>query len=277
MAKRHIELQAYHGVEATVNAYIFSDNKDIILVDCLRNSEEAGQLAAVIKKQNKPLSHILITHGHPDHYLGMRTIKNEFPDARIVVTTQEIKNDIIGFSGWMENVGWLEKEPAMKPKSPANPNGFDYENEINVLSASELQLAEGAVLELDSKYEAAECDHLTTIYSKDLNVFLANDFIYHGVHPWLAIDKKNIAYWKTQLGRFKSLFAGSKPTIYPGHGQPATVEVFDSMKKYIEDFEATVAACKTRQEAMETMKSLYPEHKQADFLLLYSVNAFISE
>ena len=118
--KNNIRLEIYNGIEASVNAYLFSDNQSIILVDCLRNSQEAKSLADVIKKHNKPLTHILITHGHPDHYLGMNVMKHEFPNARVVVTKQEIKDDIISFSTWMEGVGWLEKEQAMKPKTPEN-------------------------------------------------------------------------------------------------------------------------------------------------------------
>ena len=67
MAK-NIQLEVYHGIEASVNAYIFSDSQSIILVDCLRNSKEAKNLAEVIKNQKNPLTHILITHGHPDHF-----------------------------------------------------------------------------------------------------------------------------------------------------------------------------------------------------------------
>ena len=89
----NIQLDIYHGHEASVNAYIFSDNQSIILVDCLRNSIEAKFLADIIKKQNKPLTHILITHGHPDHYLGLNIMRQDFPNAKIVVTTQEIKNE----------------------------------------------------------------------------------------------------------------------------------------------------------------------------------------
>jgi hypothetical protein len=44
-----IKLDVYHGIEATVNAYLFSDNQSMILVDCLRNSEEATTLAGFIK------------------------------------------------------------------------------------------------------------------------------------------------------------------------------------------------------------------------------------
>ena len=273
----NIQLQVYHGVEASVNAYIFSDSKSIILVDSLRNSEEATQLAQLIKKEGKPLTHLLITHGHPDHYTGMNVIKQEFPDVQIVVTTADIKNDIIGFSTWMESVGWLEKEPALKPKTVANTNGFDYEANIKVLNADTLTLPDGAILELNSSYAATECEHLTTIYSKDLNAFFANDFIYNGVHPWLAIDKQNITNWKNQLEIFSNTYKQSDITVYPGHGKPADALVFEAMLKYINDFEQTVATAKNREEAMQKMQQLYPNHTQADFLLVYSVNAFVAE
>jgi glyoxylase-like metal-dependent hydrolase (beta-lactamase superfamily II) len=272
-----ITLDPYHGIEASVNAYIFSDSQSIILVDCLRNSEEAKALAEVIKKHDKPLSHILITHGHPDHYLGMNVMRQEFPDAKIVVTKEEIKNDIISFSNWMESVGWLEKEPAMKPKTNKNETGFDYENTIEVLNAKALQLADGAILELNSDYAGAECEHLTTIYSKELNAFFTGDFCYNKVHMWLAVDKENIAYWKSQLDQFKQGLADTKPTLYPGHGMAADISLFDEVKKYIEDFEETIEKSTTRAEAMDTMQRLYPNHQQADFLLFNSVNALMPE
>ena len=107
--------------------------------------------------------------------------------------------------------------------------------------------------------------------------FFTNDFCYNGVHIWLAVDKKNIAYWKTQLDQFKKELATRNPTVYPGHGKPADISLFAEVKKYIEDFEQTVAKAKTRAEALETMKSLYPNHEQADFLLFNSVNALIPE
>ncbi|MFD0749378.1 MBL fold metallo-hydrolase [Mucilaginibacter calamicampi] len=272
----NINLQVYHGVEATVNAYIFSDDQSIILVDCLRNSNEASKLAAQIKEMGKPLTHLFITHGHPDHYTGMNVIKNEFPDVRIVVNAPEIKADIINFSTWMESVGWLEGEPALKPKTDANPDGFDYEGNISILKRGKLILAEGAEIEAFSNYEPTECEHLTTLYSADLKAFFSNDFVYNGVHPWLAIDKQNIENWKNQLLEFANVLEKDL-TIYPGHGKPADITVFEKQLKYINDFEATVAAAKSREEAMQKMQELYPDYTQADFLLVYSVNAFVAE
>lgn len=272
-----IQLTAYQGIEASVNAYIFSDSKETILVDCLRSSKEARQLANLIESRHKPLSRILISHGHPDHYLGMGIISQAFPAAKIVVASPEIKKDIAQFSAWMEQVGWLENEPAMKPKSAANPDGFDYEKNISVLDSPLLSFAGGAELQLKSDYLPSECEHQTTIFCEELNAFLPGDFCYNDVHPWLAVEKNNIDYWKRQLDVFRSDFADKQPQIYPGHGPASSILVFDKMKKYIEDFESTVSASANRAEAMEKMKKLYPDHQQANFLLYYSVNAFLKE
>ena len=93
---------------------------------------------------------------------------------------------------------------------------------------------------------------------------------------WLAVDKKNIAYWKTQLDQFKIDLTDQKPKIYPGHGKQLDISLFNEVKKYIENFEETIEKSQTRTKAME-MKKLYPNQEQADFLLLNSVNASMPE
>ncbi len=273
----NLKLSVYGGVEANVNSYLFTDDSSAILVDCLRNSEEARSLASFVKAEGKNLTHILITHGHADHYIGAGVLRVEFPDAAIMVTRPEVKNDIIDFSTFMEDIGWLDNEPAMKPKSTENPDGFDYEGNIEVLDSPMLRLASGATLELDSTFDSAECDHLTTIYSEDLNAFFSGDFCYNRVHPWLAIDRKSMVNWKRQLDEFSKRFEALNPRVYPGHGEPSDISLFAEVKKYIEQFEDTIDGAATRAEAMETMKALYPGHAQADFLLLNSVNAAIEE
>ena len=274
---KDLNLSIYNGVEASVNSYLFTDSDSAILVDCLRNSEEAKKLASFVKNTGKNLTHILITHGHADHYIGAGVLRKEFPSTKIVVTRKEVKNDIINFSNFMEGIGWLDNEPAMKPKTTENPDGFDYENNIEVLYAEELSFANGAKIELNSDYNSAECEHLTTIYSKDLNAFFSGDFCYNGVHLWLAIDKKNIVNWKEQLDKFSSELTSLNPKVYPGHGKPSDISLFAEVKKYIEDFENTIANSTSRAEAMEKMKALYPRFEQADFLLWNSVNAAIKE
>ncbi|MEM8899734.1 MAG: MBL fold metallo-hydrolase [Bacteroidota bacterium] len=269
-----LQVEVFKGIDASVNSYLFSNGESLMVMDVLRNSNEARKLADFIKAKDLPLTTIFITHGHPDHYIGMDVLKKEFPEVEILVPTEEVKQDIIGFSNWMESVGWLESEPNLKPKSEENPDGFDYGKQIKVLNSSILELRGGGVLEITTDYLAAEAEHLTTMYSKDLNALFTSDFCYHGVHLWLGqgVDSTHIANWKAELQKLKEKYDGTGVLLYPGHGSSSDTSLFDLVLEYLENFESTIQTSTSKGEAMERMKALYPSWEQSDFLLLYSVD-----
>lgn len=271
--KSSLTVEVFKGEEASVNSYIFSNGSSIMVMDALRSTENAEELAMVIKAKALPLTHLLITHGHPDHYIGMHHLKSEFPDAQIMVSNQETKEDIINFSTWMESVGWLDAEPALKPKSSINKAGFDYQNEISVLDSNSFNFNGGGTLEIYNNYSPAEAEHLTTVFSKDLNALFTSDFCYNGVHLWLGqgVDAAHIANWKQQLQNFKEQYTDESLTVYPGHGESSNISLFDTVLKYISDFEQIIKDSETREHAIRSMRDKYPNWEQSDFLLMYSV------
>ncbi len=129
-------------------------------------------------------------------------------------------------------------------------------------------------LEIKNDYNAAEAEHLTTVFSRDLNALFTSDFCYEGVHLWLGqgVAAAHIANWKTELNSFKQQYTDSNLKVYPGHGDSSDITLFDTVLQYIEDFERTIKVSATKDEAMSTMKSLYPGWEQADFLLMHSVD-----
>ncbi len=126
--------------EASINSYLITDWQNLVVVDLLRNSREAEKLADGVESTGKDLKTIFISHGHPDHYIGLGVFHDRFPNVPVKVASPEIRDDIIGFSTWMESVGWLEVETKMKVKSQKNPQGFDYSNIIQVLNEPFLRL-----------------------------------------------------------------------------------------------------------------------------------------
>lgn len=277
LASSKITVEIFEGKTATVNSYMFSNGKSLVVMDVQRSTAEAKKLAKVIKDKGLPLSHILVSHGHPDHYIGMNLLLKEFPNTTIIVANEEIKRDIASFSGWMESVGWLEAEPSLKPKSDKNPYGFDYQNNISVLSGNSLKMKGGGELKLTTHYLPAEAEHVTTVFVDDLNGLFTSDLGYNKVHLWMGqgVTKEHVKNWRHQLGLFKTKYGKLNPKVYPGHGKPADMKLFSRMINYIDDFSRITSTAKSKEEAMKKMKSLYPDYAEADFLLKLSVENHI--
>ena len=273
-----LEVDVYAGGFASVNSFIFSNGTSLVVMDAQRKTYEAKKLAELIRSKHLPLTYILISHGHTDHFTGMDWLHKQFPDARIVVANEAIRQDIKNYATYMDSGGETGAEPALervlRPKSPTNPDGFDYENTIEVLSGPTLNLIGGGTLELTTDYRAAEAPHMTTVYSKDLNALFLSDFGYNKVHFWMGDDitRDRIATWRSELLRIQTQYASRNPKVYPGHGAPTDMSLFPQMIRYIDDFLRVTAAAKSREEAMREMIALYPDYAQADFFLKYSVD-----
>jgi len=267
----------FAGDFATVNSFIISNGKSLLVLDAQRKSVEAQKLADRIRALKLPLAYIFISHGHTDHFTGMALLHRQFPDAQIIVASEAIRQDIKSYAIYMDQGGQTGAEPALepalRPKSPDNPGGFDYENAIRVLPGPTVALRGGGILEATTDYPPTEAPHMTTVYCKELNALFLADFGYNKVHLWMGddIDRQRIAAWRAELLRIKARYASLNPTVYPGHGQPTDMTLFDQTVKYIDDFTRVTAAAKSPQAAQEAMQALYPTYQQADFFLKYSV------
>lgn len=275
----HLQVEVFKGGFATVNSFIFSNGKSLAVMDVQRKTYEAKKLADIIRAKHLPLRYILISHGHTDHFTGIAYFHRAFPDAKIVVANEDIKKDIKNYAIYMDSGGETGAEPALepalKPKSPENPNGFDYENNIHVLAGNTLTLGGGGTLELTTDYKPAEANHTTTVYSKDLNALFLSDLGYNKVHLWMGdnLPRQDIANWREELVKLKARYAALNPKIYPGHGDPGDMSMFDGLIQYIDNFTRITSKAKSREEAMRKMIALYPDYKEADFFLKYSVEA----
>jgi len=265
-----LKVEVFQAEVATVNSYFVHNEEEGILIDLLRSSEEAKELVKFVKSFDVKLSRIVVTHGHPDHYIGLDVLTEAFPETPVYVYDQSVKNDIIGFSTWMESVGWLDNEPALKVKSAENKDGFDYENIIQVETEKSFTFAKGNVIEFNTDYKATEAESLTTMYLPKEDVLLASDFAYKGVHAWMGagVSLEHVENWKEQLKVFEEKYKTS--TVYPGHGDKGDASIFSNLYDYITEFQEEVKNAESSDEVVQKMIARYPDYAQEDFLLVYS-------
>lgn len=268
-----LTVDVHAAEESNVNAYVISDGQGAVVIDATKTSADGRAVAELVKARTAGPVTVLVTHGHPDHFLGLGALRAALPDARFVVARPEIETDIIGMATWMTGQGWLEGEAAMKPRTAAHPGGFDYAGQLEVLDEPRLTLPGGAVLELRSDYAATEAEHMTTIYSRDLNALFTSDLAYNDVHLWLGVgvSRDHAEAWRSTLTTLDTTWAAAAPTIYPGHGAPTTTAVFAADRAYIADLLEITAAAESDDAARAAMIAKYPQHANRDFLLMMSI------
>lgn len=270
---RPLTVDRYAARESNVNGYVIADGGGAVVLDATRTPEDGAALAALVEQRTSGPVTVLVTHGHPDHFLGLGALRAALPRARFVVASAEIKRDAIGMATWMTEQGWLAGLPAMQPRSDRQPQGFDYERELEVLEEPRLVLPGGGVLELTTDYPATEAEHMTTVYSPQLNALFTSDLAYKDVHLWLGIGvtKASARAWQAALDALTKRWADARPTVHPGHGGPAEVSLFAANRTYIDDILAVTEAATSDEAAIAQMVAKYPAHENRDFLLKMSV------
>jgi len=272
-----LHVEVFQGEFASVNSYIFSNGQSVVVLDVQRLSAEAQKLADRIRAINLPLTHVLISHGHTDHYTGMPVFRDQFPNAKIVVANEDIKTDIKNYSLFMDQGGATEDEPGLevplRPKTSENPDGFDYENTIQVLENNQLLMDGGGTLELTTDYKQNEAPNMTTVYVRELNALFLADLGFNKVHHWQGdnISWHDIANWREELLNIKARYKDLDPVVYPGHGDPCDIGITDTMVAYIDNYKHIITEASSHEEAYNKMVSLYPDYTEADFFLKNSI------
>src|SRR5215471_13715268 len=65
--------------------------RDAVLIDAFMTVKQANALADWVAARGKNLTTIYITHGHGDHWFGVATLLERFPQAKAVATPSAVK------------------------------------------------------------------------------------------------------------------------------------------------------------------------------------------
>jgi len=222
--------------------------RDAVLVDTFLSVQHSRELVDFIVESGKNLVTIYITHAHGDHYLGLALLLDRFPKAKAVATTRvveairnQIKPDFV-------KSFWEPRFPGQLPSQLTAP-----------------EVLEGATLHLEGEalnvVELGHTDttHSTALHLPSIGLVVSGDCVYNDTHLYLAeSDETARNDWLRALDIIESLHPKA---VVAGHGvlEPdSSPRHIEETRRYIRDFNASLATTSTALELYEKQLSLHP-------------------
>jgi glyoxylase-like metal-dependent hydrolase (beta-lactamase superfamily II) len=231
-----------------ISSTLIYGERDAVLVDAFITVEQSRALAKWVAASGKNLTTICATHGHGDHFLGVSTVLERFPDARFVA-----RPDVVA----------IMRQQA-SPESLAtfwNPR-FPGQISSHLVIAQELT---EDVIDLEGHDVVivplgfTDTDNTTCLHVPSIGLIVAGDAAYNGVHLRLVESNQQgkRQEWIAALDKMESL----KPrAVVAGHkriGNEDRPGIIAESRKYIRDFERLAMTTITAQELYDQMLKLY--------------------
>ena len=223
--KVHTHMSGEAGI--FVNGYLIETANGVIAIDSALTVSESKALKARLDTINKPLLAVLLTHPHPDHVAGVTyLVLGSSSPADVPIISLESVESIMNATEEAKHAQWTPvfKEEWISKWSYPNQNVRDQEAfTFDGLTYRVRDFGPGGDSDANSIW----------ILENGPRVAFVGDLIFNGHHPYIADD--HIQDWLKNLDRARGLLANIT-TIYPGHGQPGSLDLLDSQERYLLEY-----------------------------------------
>lgn len=260
-----IELTRHCHSYFNANAWLLANETHALLVDTASNGNEDGaRLAELVARSGKELFGVLLSHGHPDVFFGIRAIRDRFPRARVFVAAKEVGDDMVEMADTMERYGML-------PSPELSASKTDYRAMLEIVPEGGLVLPGTKSLTLKPWVTPgpSEFTRLTCLWEASLELLFASDLAYNHVHAWagIGVDRASLVRWQAYLEGVTTAHPGPKVRVMTGHGRLTDGNVLIAQRAYLGDLLRLLDGG-ARGEVLEAhMKKLYPGYAGEGFQL----------
>jgi glyoxylase-like metal-dependent hydrolase (beta-lactamase superfamily II) len=222
--------------------------REALLVDTFLSDQQTAELADWIAASGRRLSTIYITHGHPDHFFGLKLLRDRFPEAR-AIATPEVVDAMQAALQAVSVENWRRRFPELIPNSLTVAERLDR---------PAFKLEGNDIIAVDIGH--TDTDHTTCLHVPSIALVIAGDAIYNGTHPYLVeSNHEGLLAWLAAIDKIEAL----KPqAVVVGHGplDPDNApRHIGETRRYIRDFMRLDAETTTARELYDSMLALYPD------------------
>jgi glyoxylase-like metal-dependent hydrolase (beta-lactamase superfamily II) len=210
-----------------VNSWIIESTNGVAVIDAQRQLSEGANVLKEIKKLNKPIVGVIITHPHPDHINGLEALLNETTDVPIYSTQSTfdiMKNDTGGLIALSKKI-----------------LGSDYSNQTvlpNTIVKSGGNITIDGITYHFEDIGPGEAGDMTLIYLPSHGLLFTGDVVNNRMHPFLGEGRSS--EWIEQIEYIKQKYSDAV-ILFPGHGQRGSpTTLLDEQLKYINTFRSLV-------------------------------------
>lgn len=196
-----LEIKTYSADENSfsVQSTLVMGEKEAILIDSGFTRADAMRIAANILDSKKTLSTILVSNADPDYYFGVATLKEIFPNVKVVASPavlEKIESKVeTKLSVWSPRMG----ENA--PKNVVLPE---------VMKETVLTL-DGEKIEL--RGTTGELAHRPYVWIPSLKTIAGNVGVFNDMHLWLA-DTQTVQSRQAWLAQLDEMIALNPETSW---------------------------------------------------------------
>ena len=240
------------------NSYLISGESEAVLFDVFMLRSDAAQIADGIAKTGKTLTTVMISHAHPDHFMGLEVITNRFPQAR-VMSTANVVADIKADGPWMLSI-LQNKLGAQGPAELLIPD----------VLVEPLLSVDGIQLEV-AEFGEGEAKHIAAVLIPEMKALLAADLVYNRAH--LYLQERHLESWLARLDELENFAKGRVETFHPGHGKATGLELIGQTRAYLHDFADAVKTGDPKT-AEQRILTKYSDYHVKQFLTVFSIPAY---
>jgi glyoxylase-like metal-dependent hydrolase (beta-lactamase superfamily II) len=238
------------GTFPPTTATLLTGPTEAILVDAAFLTDDVSALGNLIADTGKKLTTIYITHGHADHFFGIASLLQRFPQARAFALPSVI--DYIGDTVAEQTQQWNAMFGDRVVKCEVLPE---------VLDTSTLFI-DGVAADV-IEVEQADITPSSIVHVPSTGVVVAGDAVYNEIHPMLGLSTPQ--QWRKWIGTLDVVQRLDPTMIVAGHKRPdsddrAVQAMLSTTRAYIEDFARACENASGADELIAAMVEKYPGH-----------------